>query len=168
MGLLKKADRYLLRIVAVGEQLARLEAEMEQEVSKVRARYRKPVEYLQTALQVAEKELKLLMKNNKAALFDHVDQVDLVHGLLLYGEAEKVSIPRDAAAKIEHYGWEEALARIVKVRREIVEQWPEERLVVIGARRKTVEVYDYELKETGDNRPFDADADGGVHLPHAG
>jgi len=103
---------------------------------------------LKAHLDGLEKDLVKLMKRNKSVLFVDADEVGLTEGVLLHGEEDKVRIPKDAASKIEHYGWVEALRYAdPTVDRATVEKWPEERLAAIGAERKRVETFEYEVKE---------------------
>ena len=88
------------------------------------------------------------MRAQLVPLFDGEDKVTLVYGILLYGKEYKVSIPRNAIKKIKAQGWEEeAIKTAESVDRAVVEKWPEERLVMIGAQRKPKETYSYELSE---------------------
>jgi hypothetical protein len=142
----ERANKLLLQISAFKEQLAGLEARAEAELKAVRERYEKPVKSFGTIIGALEEELIKLMKKHAGTLFDGTDQVDLENGTLLHGQEEKVKIPRNAAELIELLGWEDGLKRSVGINRETIEKWPDERLVQIRAERKTVEVFDYELK----------------------
>lgn len=151
MKTLERAEHLLVEIAAVSGQIQSLELRLEAELKAVRERYEGPLGKFAEIRAAFDKELVSLMKKHRATLFDHTDQVDLVHGILLHGEEFKVHIPRGAVAAIEAEGWEEALKRTVAVDRGVVETWPTERLVVIGAERKQIETYTYELRteETG-------------------
>ncbi len=142
----ESAELMLAYIRAVNEQVAGMEARAEEEMERVRERYEGPLAEARDKQRQAEKDLVALMKENRGVLFDGTDQVDLKTGVLLHGEKDRVKIPRDAVERIEAQGWEEALKRAVSVDRGVVEKWPDERLIMIGAERKTVEVFDYELK----------------------
>ena len=147
---LERADNLLIEISVITGQLTRLEAQAEAELKAVRERYEGPLGKFKEVLKALDAELIKHMKKHRAEIFDGTDQVNIENGILLYGEEDKVKIPRDAVEKIEAQGWEEALAKTVSVRREVVAEWPEERLVLIGAERKHVETFSYELKEGGE------------------
>jgi len=139
------ADAKLADIATFTGELARIQAAAEEEIARIRESLAPGVHYYQDAIAVIEKELVALMKQNKAILFDGIDQVALENGILLYGREPKVTIPKDAVDRIEAQGWEDGLKRSVKVDREIIGKWPAERLAMIGAVRKEKETYTYEL-----------------------
>jgi len=144
-NLKNSADSHLAHIAAFLEELARVEAEAEGEIAGIRERHAASVARLTDAIAGTEKELITLMQKNKANLFEDADQVKLENGILLYGRELKVTIPKDAVARIEAEGWEDGLKRSVKIDREVIGKWPAERLAVIGAIRKEKETYTYEL-----------------------
>jgi phage host-nuclease inhibitor protein Gam len=116
------------------------------EVNAVLDKYSEEIGVLESQTKDLDKEIKSLAKKNKAEVFDGKDQVTLDHGILLWGKEKKVTIPRDALEKIEGQGWTEAIKIAKSVDRAVVEKWPVERLTVIGAERKTVEKFSYEIK----------------------
>lgn len=145
----RDADKLLEEISIVHEALRALEDAAEREMAAVREKYKNRIVELQYSMGVRSASLLDLMKKTKALLFDlgeKKDQVDLEHGILLYGKEDKVSIPRNALTKIEAQGWEEAIKTVKSVDREVVEKWPDEKLIIIGAKKKPKEVFSYELK----------------------
>ena len=159
------ADNKLAKITGLKPELARLQAEAEAAIAKVRETYAPSIRAYEETIAGIEAELIELMKANKAELFDGLDQVDLEHGILLYGREPKVSIPKAALARIEAAGWEDGLKRTVAVDREAVAAWPVERLAVIGATLKEKETYSYELiapKKNPPAPPFDKGGTGGI------
>lgn len=143
---LKQADELLVKIGKLTRALEEMEAKAETEIEKIRRAYAPTIEGLQEKLRGLDRDLVKLMRKNKVKIFDGEDQVNLEHGILLYGREMKVSIPRDALGKIEAQGWLEAIKIAKSVNRGVVEKWPEERLVVIGAELRPKETYSYELK----------------------
>ena len=136
---------------AIGKATARLktaEAEAEKEIEVVRAHYARGIDPLRDRLKALDKELITLMKSRCVPLFDGKDTLKLLHGILLYNKEDKVSIPRDALGKIKAQGWKEAILIAESVDRAVVEKWTDERLVVIGAKRKAKETYSYEITNT--------------------
>ena len=123
--------------------------QIERMIREIRETHGPESRELKAEVDALEKDLVQLMKRNKAVLFEDTDEVALDEGVLLHGHDDKVKIPRDAAKKIEHFGWIEALRYAdPTVDRATVEKWPGERLAAIGADRKRVETFEYELKET--------------------
>ncbi|PKN67166.1 MAG: hypothetical protein CVU57_04235 [Deltaproteobacteria bacterium HGW-Deltaproteobacteria-15] len=147
MKSLELANNILAEIASTAAELSRAEAAAEAEMKAVRERHEGTIGQLKESLEGLDSKLVKLMKKHRSQIFDNTDQVDLRNGILLHGEGWKVKIPRNAAAAIEAQGWEEALKRAVTVDRAVVEKWPVERLVVIGAEKKPVETFSYELKQ---------------------
>ena len=145
----KNADQLLKDIGKATIKLQFSEAEAEKEIEVVRAHYARSIDPLRDRLKGLDKELITLMKSRRVPLFDGKDTLKLLHGILLYAREMRVSIPRDALSKIEAAGWDEAVKIAKTVDRAMVEKWADERLVVIGAKRKAKETYSYELTEIG-------------------
>lgn len=150
METLKKANGLLIRIGIRQRHLAELNQAVETRLQEIRSIYSANIQEDKAELEMLEKDLIALMKANKAALFDDTDQVNLEAGILLRGEEEKVKIPRNALELIEREGWDEAIKVAKTVDREVVEGWPDERLVIIGAERKPVVEYSYEVRARND------------------
>ena len=138
-------DGILADLTARTAKLAALQEKAEAEIEAVRARYSEQIGRTSDEIKALDKEIKQLAKNN-LVIFDGEDQLILPHGILIHGKAFKVSIPRDALEKIEAQGWNEAIRISKSIDRAVVEKWPAERLVMIGAQRKPIETINYELK----------------------
>jgi len=148
-GILAQAEELLKRI-GEAEALVGIENQkMAAEIEAIKEKY-DSLNYWGRITEGLKKGLVTLMKQNKGEIFDGTDQVDLEHGILLHGKEDKVSIPRDAVEKIEALGWGEKAIIIAKsVDRAIVEKWPVEKLTLIGAKKKPVETFEYEIKAQG-------------------
>ena len=144
----EEADRLLDDIGKITARLKTAEAEAEREIEVVRAHYARSIDPWRDRLKGLDKELLTLMKSRCVPLFDGKDTLKLLHGILLYNKEDKVSIPRDALEKIKGQGWKEAILIAESVDRAVVEKWPDERLVVIGAKRKEKKSYSYEITNT--------------------
>lgn len=146
-ALLAAADGLLENIRWATEELTAIEAEAEEHLKRIRENYGPLIQERRENLKLLEKDLIGLMRKERKAIFAETDQVSLEHGILLFGEEDKVMIPRDALKKIEAKGWEEAIKRAKPmIDRAVVEKWPDDRLATIGAERKKKKVYSYELK----------------------
>ena len=139
------ADQLLKDIGQVTARLTAVEAEAEAEIEAVRAHYAKRADPTRDRLKALDKALLTLMKSRQVPLFDGGDTVKLLHGILLYNKEDKVSIPRDALLKIKTLGWFKVILIAESVNRAMVEKWPDEKLVMIGAKRKEKKSYSYEL-----------------------
>jgi len=143
----EQAEELLEELGLLRRELADLEAQAESELAAVREKYAAMLYIYKTDISEKEKALKALMKAYDPDLFGGRDKVSLPHGLLLRSEGYKVRIPRNALARIEAQGWTEAVKVVKSLDRDVVAKWPDSRLAVIGAERKRVVSYDYEVKE---------------------
>lgn len=142
----RAADVSLADIGLCCAQIKALEDDAEEKIQGIQAQYKELLAPLQERLKRDVARLKDTMKSNKAALFDGTDVVNLTNGSLIHGVADKVAIPRDALAKCEELGFGDVIKIVKSLDREAVEKWPDERLVLIGAERKTKEEFSYDLK----------------------
>lgn len=142
---LDQADGLLKELGELRDLVRVMEEKAQADMESIRQRY---AVFIQPALErfkEQEKELIKLMKRNKKAIFAEEDKIKLEHGILLHGEEDKVIIPRGALEAIEALGWDEAIKVATSLDREVVEGWPDERLERIGATRKPVEKFEYEV-----------------------
>ncbi|MBW2052731.1 MAG: host-nuclease inhibitor Gam family protein [Deltaproteobacteria bacterium] len=143
----EQADQILAELSALKTQIETLEGQAEAEMAEIRENYQARLAGPKEKLCGLEKTLSSLMKRNIAAVFDGREKVSLKHGFLLHTRELKASIPRNALDKIEEQGWLEAVKVSKSVDRAVVEKWPDERLVVIGGKRRHVEKFTYEVKQ---------------------
>ena len=114
---------------------------------ELKIRYEARLDPHKQILKADDATLKALMRHDKKYLFDGTDVVHLTNGSLIHNVADKVSIPRDALARCEELGFAEVVKIAKSLDRDAVEKWPDERLVLIGAERKSKEEFSYDLKE---------------------
>jgi hypothetical protein len=98
-------------------------------------------------LEADEKALQSLMKKNKAVLFDDTDVVNLKPGSLIRNEADHVSIPKTALLACEQQGFNDVIKTVKSLDRGAIEQWPDAKLLLIGAARNSKEEFKYTLKQ---------------------
>ena len=139
-----KAEALIADIRESKARAASLDAEFQAKLAALQAEYA-GIGVLEGQIKELSAELLKLMKAEKAELFQGREAVKVRGGLLLWTKGEKVSIPRDALLKIKEAGWMEAVKVVESVDRPVVEGWPDERLAVIGTKRKTVDNFSYEL-----------------------
>ncbi|RJP59025.1 MAG: hypothetical protein C4549_02760 [Deltaproteobacteria bacterium] len=143
-----KADIMLKNIKFTVGRIDSLEKEAEAELAAIRKKYEPELGLLKEQIAVFDKEIVFLMKQNAGRLFDGRDKISLTNGILLYAKEMKVSLARDTLAKIEEQGWEEAIKIAKSIDRAVVEQWTDERLFMVGGKKKLVEKFGYDIKQT--------------------
>lgn len=149
MELYERADRHLERISELQAEIEALQREFTEELERLKEAYRSRIEPLREALRGEEKALVGLMRRHRGIFFGEGDKVELEHGSLLYGKVMKLQVPRGALQRLKELGWTEAIRIQESLDRRVLEGWPEERLFVIGAKKRLVEEFKYALKEKG-------------------
>ena len=141
------ADEILAEIAAEKADLVRVQKEYEEKLEELKKQYYARLEAKKTKLRELEKDLKKLAKRERLALFAEGDRCELPHGALLLTWTRRVKRARGVLARLEELGWEEAIVVTKKVNWEVLEQWPDEKLVACGTERVVKEEVEYELKE---------------------
>ncbi len=144
---LAAAEQILGQIGMMSEQIRELCGEAEAELTKLQAEYQEKVRPYEMALKEMEKTLRQIMKKNLGVIFGgRQGRVDLPSGALLYQVVERVKKARGVLEKLKEQGIKEAIKIAESVDWEKLEEWPEERLLLVGTERVQKEEFDYELK----------------------
>ncbi len=148
-GINGRADDLLAEIrdnkQAINKITERLNSAMKEAVDAFEIEH-KP---LKDALIAHEKALIALMKKERIAFFGEMDVLQLANGVLIHVMGDRVMIPRDALAKCEELKFDDVIKVVKSLNREAIEKWPDEKLFLIGAERKAVENFSYDLKKEG-------------------
>ena len=143
----RASDGSLADIVDCSRRIAALEGEAEQSMQVIRDNYAALIAPLRAQMDRNIAWLKDAMKSNKKILFDATDVINLPHGSLIHAIVDKVHIPKAALAACEALGFAEAIKIAKSLNREAVEKWPDEKLILIGAERRSKEEFSYDLKK---------------------
>jgi phage host-nuclease inhibitor protein Gam len=138
-------DATLAQLAELTAALRILEHDCELELETIRARYADDLARLTEAIKAQDGRLRTLMREHRGVLFDGVDKIRLTHGSLLYKKGWKLTIKKGALAAIKEHGWTEAVKVAESVDRDVVMEWPEERIAAIGGTKRLAEEYNYEL-----------------------
>jgi hypothetical protein len=122
-------------------------------VEPVTATYNQFMTDMQKNLADEEKKIISLMKKNKGVLFAEADVVNLIPGSLIRNEDEKVTIPKTALQACKDNGFKEVIKIVESLDRPAIEKWPDAKLVLIGAERKQVEEFSFDLRKTVNSVP---------------
>jgi len=141
------ADMLLGEMREINRKAGLLTKRADEEIEAVRRKYERDFLSLKERLQGLDKEIVKLMKSNKT-IFDERDKIRLTNGFLLHAKETKLSLPRDILKRIEEQGWKEGYRISKSIDRPAIEKWDDEKLSIIGAKKKPVEKFEYEV--TGD------------------
>lgn len=140
----ERADILLYSIRDTQREIARITSAADEEIEKVRMKYQRHISVLQEKLQGLDREIVGLMKSNKK-MFEGRDKISLTNGFLLHAKEMKVSLPRDILKRIEDQGWEEGYRVLKSIDRPAIEKWDDEKLSIVGGKRKPVKKFAYEV-----------------------
>lgn len=125
-------------------QAARAAADVEMEAVKVK--HATLVQQCGDRVEQIAKSIKSYAKTHRAELFDGKDRVDLRHGALLHVVRSVVRRSRKVTVEIlEWLGFQDGVRVEKKVDWDVVEKWPNERLLAVGTERVTQEMFDFEI-----------------------
>ena len=155
----KKADKVVLfgtadillgSLAEADAEIARLEKAAEEEASQVRERYQAQLTFLKRHREENEKELLKIMKSGREAFFADGDVRALPNGTLLHAVENKVVIhgkKEEVIARAEGAYLLAAIKIEKSLDRDRINKMPDDLLAVIGAERKPVEIFNYDLKK---------------------
>ena len=146
---LKQADEFLQRLGELDKAVKELEAEAEAEMAPLRQKWEAQLAPLRDQRAEVDRLILGLCKSARQEFFAAADLVDLRHGFLLYGCRQAVRKARGVLAILENLKWEEAIRRSAAVRWEVLETWPEARLIACGTERMDQKTFAYEIKTPG-------------------
>lgn len=140
------ADTLLSEIARHKKRVELVEAAYNKEAELLQKKYKDQAQTHSEALTIAEQSLIKLMKKERHYLFIAGGVLTLTHGSLIFNTKEKLRIPKNAVEKCEELGFDDAIKIIKQLDREVVEAWPDAKLVLIGADKKSVDEFGYTLK----------------------
>ncbi len=143
-----EADFLLAELAKTTADLERRQAQAEFEIAQVTASWEIILKPLRERLKAQEEALLKLARSARGKLFDGADRVDLPHGALLHSIQEAVKKARGVLTKLEELGLEEAVKVVKTVKWDVLEKWPEEKLIMVGTERLRKEVFAYEVKRS--------------------
>ncbi|OPX18730.1 MAG: hypothetical protein BZ151_13135 [Desulfobacca sp. 4484_104] len=146
---LQAAEELLQQIGRISQEINLIKNEAEKEFERLRLGYQERLGPKEADLQILERTLRKLLRQEKGKLFDGPGRVDLPAGALLYQVVERVKKARGVLEKLKEQGFQEAIKIAESVDWEKLEGWPAERLILVGTERVRKEEFDYELKAGG-------------------
>lgn len=143
---MEKVERLLQSIKYEKKALEDISAQYKKEIEEIQAKYYKHIEEIKANIKTYEMELEKTAKKHKYELFDRTDIVDTQFGRLILTIKEVVKRAKGVLEKLEELGWNEAIIIEKKVNWDVLEKWPDERLIAAGTERVRKEKIEYELK----------------------
>ena len=148
-----QADGLLEEIAHCDTRIHEAETECGTRVDAIRAEYSMQIESNRMLAEDAISALVKLMKIQKSLLFAEKDVIGLAHGSLLR-TVDKLNVifhgkKDDIIATLERLGagYVEAVHVSKSFDRDAIKEWPDDKIIQIGAERKPKEEFSYDLKK---------------------
>lgn len=145
-----QADNMLQELGSVERQLQVERAAAQEQIDLVVANYKGRIGNLEKQLELLDKALRVYAKQHAGELFADADRVELRHGALMHAVDLRVKRIRDMLERLDERGLSEAVKIARSVDWDVVEKWPDERLVDLGTERVRKDVYSYEVRRQGE------------------
>lgn len=125
---------------------------MNDEIDHVKACAEADSEPLLKRLDLLDASLLAFAEYNKAELFEKKRSVELMYGLLGFRRSSEIKPkPKTTWAMVcealKSLGFDDAVRVREDANKEVLREWPEERLDLVGARRVEKDTFWYEVKE---------------------
>lgn len=140
-----EADGLLAEVGQAQAELLRAQESAAAAMANVHAVWNGILVALQARLQGLDAAIVKLAKQRRIEFFDGTDRLDLPHGALLHSWQEAVKKARGVLAQLKNQGLTEAIQVVETVKWEVLNGWPEEKLIQVGTERRKQEVFAYEV-----------------------
>ncbi len=143
-----QADALLEQIATAAGQLDRVQDEYTRRLRLLQQAHQEAADRAKKQLAAAEKTLRAFLRKHKAALFAGPDdRVELDHGAVLYKLESRVVRAKGMLARLKTAGRTDLIKIAESVDWDRFEPLPDEELHTLGTRRRTKELFDYELRK---------------------
>jgi len=143
---IKQADRYLAEIAASKKKVEEIQSLWEAAIKELEKQYGQRLQAEKQKIRELEKNLIKLVKTNVRVIFEKSDKRELKHGVLFFEVINKVKRARSVTVeKLKELGYLDGIKVIEKVNWEVLEKWPDEKLIAVGTERVKKEEVKYEV-----------------------
>jgi phage host-nuclease inhibitor protein Gam len=149
---LQAANQAMAEIKELKRGLERIEHELNDKIDRARAEAEANAAPLKTRMEALENGLLAFAEFNKDELFKDKRSVEVMHGALGYRKSSEVRPQpkftwKMVLGKLKSLGIAEAIRTREDVNKDVLRQWPDERLELVGARRVRKDTFWYETRE---------------------
>lgn len=149
---LDHANQALAEMAEIKRSIELIEAKMNADIDQIKAEAESLTVPLRGRLEAFASGLANYAQHNKASLFDAKKTVELMFGWMGFRRSMELSpAPKSTWAmvlgKLKELSFYEAIRVKEECNKEVLREWPDERLAAVGARRVEKDVFWYELKK---------------------
>jgi len=148
---LKEAEAALGELARLERDLTAVECELNEGIDRLKAEAAAKAKPLHARRKELETALATFAQLNKGELFRRRKSLELAFGTIGFRRSTKL-VPRPKLTlamvleKLREYGFREAIRIKESVDKEAMRDWPDERLELVGLRRKITDEFFIELK----------------------
>ena len=145
----QRADELLGKVRDAAQDLFVEQGRANAALESLAATWRERLKPLQERLAILNLDLRALEKQERLAFFGESEdcRVDLPQGALIFQMSRHVKKVKSLTWEaLEEAGFPEAVRVVKSVDWDLLETWPEEKLIMVGTERVKKENYSYEVK----------------------
>jgi phage host-nuclease inhibitor protein Gam len=151
---LNQAGNALAELARLDRDLKAIESDLNEGVDQLKAEAKAKAEPLAARRKELETGLATFAEANKAELFKRPKSRELTFGTIGFRKSTKLlTLPKLTLAtvleKLKSYKFTEAIRKKESVDKDAMRDWPDERLELVGMRRKKEDEFFIELKAEG-------------------
>ncbi|MBF0454973.1 MAG: host-nuclease inhibitor Gam family protein [Magnetococcales bacterium] len=151
---LDHADQVLMRIGELKRAIGSAEDEMQALVDQHKSRADAVVAPLREELKQLDGGLAAFGEYNKSALFKEKRSRELLFGFIGFRRSTEIKpVPKNSIGgileRLQQLKLVDAIKTKLTINKEVMREWPDERLELVGARRVQKDTFFYEIKEEG-------------------
>lgn len=145
---LDQADQALYEVAQFRARIKAAEAAAEERINAVRRAAAETAAPQLARIQELERAILTFAETHRNTVFTKGRKsVELQFGSLGYRKSTKISVKKSTLDKLKELGFEDGIRRTEAVNKEAMQEWPDDRLALVDARRQAADTFWYEVKE---------------------
>jgi len=148
LGDLDQVDQALYEVAQLKARIKAAEAAAEERINAVKAAAAETAAPHLARIGELERAILTFAESHRDTVFAKGRKsVELQFGSLGYRKSTKISVRKSTLDKLKELGFEDGIRRTEAVNKEALQDWPDDRLTLVDARRQVDDLFWYEVKE---------------------
>ena len=145
---LEETNAALFEIAQLRAKLKMIDAKAEEEINKIKAKASTEAQPHLDRIDALEAGIYAYSEYYKDELFSPRKKTqELQFGLIGYRQSTKISVKRSCLDKLKEYEFIDAIRIQESVNKEVLKDWPDDRLKMVDAKKIVEDKFWYEVKE---------------------
>jgi phage host-nuclease inhibitor protein Gam len=138
----------LFEIAQLRSKLQIIDAQANEQINIIKDKAESQAKTHLDRVEALENGIYAFSQYNKDELFSEKKKTqELQFGYIGYRKSTKVTTKRDTLEKLKEFGFEDAIRTQEAINKEVLKDWPDERLKMVGAKKRSDDSFWYEIKE---------------------